>query len=224
MRNEFIERERRLRLRISPRQGFRQYVTAHSSYLFFRFMNALALRDRRTEEEELPLIRESRCLPRYRNSIRIYLQFDIGRRHTFRQLLHKDLVDIVDGVCRHITYIFPDDGYHAFRTGVVLEISIATRISGTVQRKAGYRHEGIDIHRIRHDTDRSMSLSDIVRTAAEVELHLHAIEVLHHRQREPCVRTASFTQEETFRTAVSGTVIHSRIRSGIAEDTHTDST
>ena len=53
-----------------------------------------------------------------------------------------------------------------------------------------------------------MCLTDIIRSAAEIEFHLHAIQVLHHRKREPCVRSASLTEEEAVRTAVAITDIH----------------
>ena len=220
MRRQVTDTELRRLSGTRPRQILRNDHTRHSGNLVFGFTHTIGLFERNTGDEQFPLVRQVGLIPTNRDRIRLNLQFDIRRWYALRQLLHYQLIDIVIGKQTHVRYIFPNDRNNAIRSGVVLKVGIATRVTLCIQLEISYLGIGIDIHRIGHDTDRSMRL---VRRliAAKVELHLYVRQIFYHRQRDPTVFTAHLTQIQITGTDITlrRAGLDMRIRTAVTEDT-----
>ena len=124
----------RLRLRvIRPGQGIPQQKARHRRHLLKALLYTIRLFPRYTRDEQLPLIGQFRRLPCNRDRIGFdRQQLDIRRRYTFRQFLYRQIIDVVIGELTHVHHIGPHDRNHAFRTAVVLKISITTGVTGGV--------------------------------------------------------------------------------------------
>ena len=194
MRHQVAEAELGLNGRCIPRQRLSNHHTTHGGNLIQRLINTVGLSQSGTGEEELPFIRLT-GFPTDRYRIRLDSQINIRRRHAIREFFNSDLINIVDGVLAHLHHVVPHNSYHALRSVIILKISIATRISRCIEREMRYRHKGVDIHRVGHHTYRSMRLVKRSITA-EIELDLHVTQVLHHRQRDPSIGTATFTHKQ----------------------------
>ena len=150
-------------------------------------------------QDKLPR-RSIRLIPTYIYLVRLSIGLDIHRRQTLCNLIHRDIVDVVKRLLASI-YITPNDSDNAFRTGVVLEVSISRRITGRSHLALTYRDKGIDIHRVGHHTDRSKCLGRR-RSTTQIECYLLVSQRVNRRKSDPRVVTPILGQRHTRRTAM----------------------